>query len=325
MKQKLPEADDLCHEMVTLLAPLYFPARNSGAVIETLVSSEFSRARKIVSRKYACDENNEQSPFEPIRQKIEKEIRGRIRIDTHLNALTSMREELIQQVRTAVKKAGGCIGTFYKNQGKHHTKITTEEEYDNSPIVVAKGANLYAYGSYEAATMYDLYIEGDALLCCLNGEGGEDFDLPLETIQTDNLIDVVLWLKQYGFLPDKEDGLMVCEECGSDAVETKAWVRPNENNAFVDHCTEEMSYPDENYCNTCQDHFRLIPYTDFMAQVEAWWRDLELPHIAQIAELRMEDYDPSNNSHAFIQACDEWWSSLTDFAKRKLWAHHKEQ
>ncbi|MFA5366642.1 MAG: hypothetical protein WC333_02060 [Dehalococcoidia bacterium] len=43
----------------------------------------------------------------------------------------------------------------------------------------------------------------------------------------------------------------ICENCNSDNVEFKAWVKPNENNKFVDYSGEES---DDNYCQDCQKH-----------------------------------------------------------------------
>ena len=44
---------------------------------------------------------------------------------------------------------------------------------------------------------------------------------------------------------------MVCDTCGSDNVQCKAWVRPNQNNQFVDLMTEDIN---DNYCDDCQEN-----------------------------------------------------------------------
>ena len=164
-----------------------------------------------------------------------------------------IRNGLISRIREAVTRTEGCIGTFYVNKGKHHTDDATEEEYMDSPIVVVHDSNISFYGNYEAATLYDLFLKGDNdVHCTLNGESGEDFDVPLSEVQTEGLISIVQWLKEHGFLPAMEKPEWVCEECGSSHIQTQAWVRPNEGNAFVDY----MGLDDRgnNWCDECEEH-----------------------------------------------------------------------
>ena len=42
--------------------------------------------------------------------------------------------------------------------------------------------------------------------------------------------------------------VIVCDVCGSDNVQSKAWVRPNQGNAFVDLMTDEVQ---DNHCDDC--------------------------------------------------------------------------
>jgi len=55
-------------------------------------------------------------------------------------------------------------------------------------------------------------------------------------------------------IPVPEDELVnvhVCDFCGSDNVQTKAWVRPNNNNLYVDMASEEIN---DNYCDDCEEN-----------------------------------------------------------------------
>ena len=47
------------------------------------------------------------------------------------------------------------------------------------------------------------------------------------------------------------ENVHVCDFCGSDNVQTKAWVRPNQNNLFVDIASEEIN---DNYCDDCDQN-----------------------------------------------------------------------
>ena len=52
---------------------------------------------------------------------------------------------------------------------------------------------------------------------------------------------------------------MLCEECGSSDVETLAWVRPNENNKFVDYLGIDDN--GNNWCHHCEEHTDIIQFT----------------------------------------------------------------
>lgn len=45
--------------------------------------------------------------------------------------------------------------------------------------------------------------------------------------------------------------VIVCDECGGINVQSKAWVRPNQNNEFVDLMSEEVQ---DNYCDDCEEN-----------------------------------------------------------------------
>ncbi|MBF0648722.1 hypothetical protein IR083_07810 [Dysgonomonas sp. GY75] len=116
-----------------------------------------------------------------------------------LGLINPVRKELVETIANAVKPKG-CIGTFYKNAGVHHTVDRTEEEYSNSPIVVVHNSSFGSYGGFEAATVYDIYLEDGRLMCTLNGEAGEDWDELLENVQVEGLECIVSWLKEHDFI-----------------------------------------------------------------------------------------------------------------------------
>jgi len=124
-----------------------------------------------------------------------------------LSLILPVRNQLTNSIRQAVQ-AKGCIGTFYKNIGSHHTLDQTGDEYSNSPIVVVHNGQLGSYGGFEAATVYDLYLEQDKLKCTLNGESGEDWNEPIENIQVEGLMCIFSWLKEHGYIEKTEQ-----EEC----------------------------------------------------------------------------------------------------------------
>lgn len=54
--------------------------------------------------------------------------------------------------------------------------------------------------------------------------------------------------------------IMVCEECGSDKVETKAWVSIN-TDEIGDSCSDGED--DDNWCNSCETHSGIITKQEY--------------------------------------------------------------
>lgn len=231
---------------------------------------------------------------------------------------------LISRIREAVIRAGGCIGTFYMNKGKHHTDDATEEEYMDSPIVVVHDSDISFYGNYEAATLYDLFLKGDKnVYCTLNGECGEDFDVPLSEVQTEGLINIVQWLKEHGFLPVMEKPECVCKECGSPEIQTQAWIKPNEGNAYVEDMGADN--PGNNWCDECEGHNRFCTLNEFKERMDDWWNSIEPSQKERIANLHRQDFPPENGCQEFTDACKQWWLAKEYDEKRMIWKEYKEE
>ena len=45
-----------------------------------------------------------------------------------------------------------------------------------------------------------------------------------------------------------------CSQCGGTNVQSKAWVKPNENDKFVDYISDEI---EDSYCDDCDKHVNL--------------------------------------------------------------------
>jgi hypothetical protein len=117
----------------------------------------------------------------------------------HKEQINKIRSELMRIIRRAVEKENGCIGMFYKNKGCRHFISLVSEEYDDSPVVVIRNPHLDTYGGFEAATLFDIYVDTESILMCtVNGESGEDWDEPMERIQTEGLAEIVEWLQKQG-------------------------------------------------------------------------------------------------------------------------------
>lgn len=236
-----------------------------------------------------------------------------------------IRRKLIAHIRHTVEKQNGCISTFYKTNGEHHTENETEEEYCTSPIVVTHNTDISFYGNFEAATLYDLFIDkkDGGLKCTLNGEAGEDWDEPIENIQIEGLHNIAEWLVENGFDTDTEDATLYCSECGFADVEVMAWVKINEGKMFS---TDIGGNNDEesNYCESCGEHPRLLTRTELMEHIQSWWEDADSNTREKITGISISRFD-GGEIPAYESACQASWDALTDDEKIATWQKYKKQ
>ena len=239
--------------------------------------------------------------------------------------MDNLRLSLIQVIREAVEKENGCIGTFYKNRGNHHVTVPTEEEYDSSPVVVIGNPTYHSYGGYEAATIYDLYIEMDRLMCTLNGEAGEDWDESIEKVQTEGLIFITEWLEENGFIAEQPDNPYRCEECGSVNLLKMAWVQPNQDNSFVHYCGDNAD-SGEHWCEDCEEHVRILLEDKLIKGIDNWWNRLGIYSKEKVSNLWLFDYEATQEGNEeFLEDADKVWNELTADEKIEKWKTNKEE
>lgn len=226
--------------------------------------------------------------------------------------LEAIRQEALGLIQNAVAEHT-VIGRFYKNRGVHYRDTAAEgEEYDSSPIVVTHNSSFSTYGGYEAATVYELFADKNGcLLCTLNGEAGEDFDEPLEHIQTEGLLEIVRWLIEHGFVTDDP---WRCEECGSIAVQEQIWVDTNTRAA----CSQAYNR-DENYCCDCDENTYQIRESELLRNINRWWHNQDFRQRERLTGYRQDDFDPEEGYRAFADACDNWWNALSNEEKIAVW------
>lgn len=330
-ERTFPEDNDtLYREMTSYMPNCYFPTSLGEDAIHEFAGGEFARIRDIICREYGFDEDRHieeyagVSPFDFVRDDIEQEIYRRIRKDyTQLGAV-SIRKSLLEKIRHAVERENNIIGTFYRNRGVHY-RDGEPAEYETSPIVVIHNPGYYGYGGYESATVYELFIDGTGkLLCTLNGEGGEDFDEPVENVQIEGLFEIAHWLEEYGFIAaDVDDNkITVCEECGSDNIQTQAWVDPN-THAFIGTTGIDR---DDNWCDECEEHLPFCTLKEFKERMQEWWQGLEFKEMEQVTGFRQTDFSPEDGYRKFVDACEKWWNGKSYDEKRIIWEkYHNEE
>lgn len=225
--------------------------------------------------------------------------------------LDAIRQEAIAMITNAVAEHK-IIGTFYKNLGDHYRPDEETWEYGSAPAVVTHNDSFGTYGGYEAATVYELFFdERGRLLCTLNGEAGEDFDEPIEHIQTEGLLNIVEWLVEHGFVADDP---WRCEACGSLAVQANIWIDAN---------THEVTTPahnrSEHYCSDCDANVYHIRQSELLRNIDRWWHEQDFRQLEHFTRFRQDDFDPEDGYQAFVDACNTWWNALSNNMKICLW------
>jgi hypothetical protein len=243
------------------------------------------------------------------------------------NQLNNIRQELTETIREAVAKENNCIGTFYRNRGDRYFVSLNKEEYDDSPIVVFHNPDFNTYGGFDAATVFDLYIDSELFLkCTLNGESGEDWDESIENVQVEGLVGIVEWLQENGFIPGHSDNPCRCANCGSTHVQRMAWVRPNENNKCVDFCSDDDEDGD-NWCDDCEEHSDLIPEDELLVEIDEWWSHFDMYSKERIAKLWLLDYYNADTGETdgqdFKADCMKFWNGLSKEQKIETWKSNK--
>lgn len=257
----------LFREITELMQPLYFPVPYEENNIQELAQQEYKLFCKVISARYGFDNDkyilahNGHSLFDIVHDDVICELRSRMRRDSYLLQSETIRQHLVALVRQAVVRAGGCLGTCYKNVGIHHMEYSSADMYEDVPAVVFQSGMVCTAGGYESAMLYDIYLASDdILMCTLDDKYSSEYDIPFDTLLLESMLDIVHWLRLHSFLPDTDAPDWVCEECGSSDVETLAWVRPNENNSFVDYLGIDDN--DNNWCHYCEEHTDLVQFTD---------------------------------------------------------------
>jgi hypothetical protein len=244
----------------------------------------------------------------------------------HKELANKIREELEQTIRKAVEKENNCIGTFYKNKGCRYYRSQISDEYEDSPIVAIHDPDINTYGGFDAATVYDLYLDIDLrLMCTLNGEGNDDWEEPIKNVQVEGLISIVEWLEANGFITVQPANPYRCADCGSINVQKMAWVRPNEDFKFLDFCSEDDEEGD-NWCDDCEEHCDLIPEDELLKKINKWWKKLGIYSKEEIAGLWLYDYETNEAGKAEFNAdCKKFWDGLTTEQKIEKWQTNKNE
>lgn len=315
-------SEELYQKMLEYMSRHYFPAKVSQFAYNELASEEFSRIRLIICKEYDfnedryIEENDGVSPFDEIREDIEREVIERIFIDHEYYFMRrrqdSVRVWLTERITATVRNNGNRICSHFMDDDA----VT---EYP--PIVVSNDSNGYnRYGGYEAATLVGVFLREDVLYCLLNGEAGENFEQSIDSIQVEGLFEIFKWLNESGLSAINNEEVLVCVKCGSTDIQEQAWVDAN-TKAYIGFNGDER---DDRWCEECKEHNRLCSMKEFSEKIHEWWGSTSFKEMERITGFRQIDFSPEEGYQDFVDACNNWWNSKSYDEKRIIWKENNE-
>ena len=115
------------------------------------------------------------------------------------------------------------------------------------------------------------------------------------------------------------NALWRCRNCGSLAVQQRAWVNVNTNDidSLIDGGRGDY------YCETCEQHNYLVLESELMGTIADWWGQTEFKAMERITGYRQIDFSPEEGFQAFVDACHEWWNGKTNDEKISVYFENK--
>lgn len=103
-----------------------------------------------------------------------------------------------------------------------------------------------------------------------------------------------------------------CDECGSTDVQIKGWVKPNEDNQYVNDCEEY----DRCWCEKCQTTVSVTPYNTSVEIADEWWAQCSGEDREIVSSLDESNFSTEQEDE---NTCDAIWNSKTDEEKIIIW------
>ena len=114
---------------------------------------------------------------------------------------------------------------------------------------------------------------------------------------------------------ERYNKITVCEECGSDNIQTQAWVDPN-THAFIGTTGIDR---DDNWCDECEEHLPFCTLKEFKERMQEWWQGLEFKEMEQVTGFRQATFSPEDGCREFVDVCEKWWNGKSYDEKRIIW------
>ena len=130
-----------------------------------------------------------------------------------------------------------------------------------------------------------------------NGFNDQSYNLLIEAVEkaTGSKVEI----------PDKK--LLVCVKCGSIDIEHRVCV-----NANTSVCTTDTEDADEQWCNDCLKHAKFILLSDFKAQMEEWWRNLD-----DVTKRKI------SSTYAEMKSNPSRWVEIDFNTKKRIWKEER--
>lgn len=75
----------------------------------------------------------------------------------------------------------------------------------------------------------------------------------------------------------------------------------------------------ELYCNDCEEHTDQVQESELLEKIKEWWGQTEFREMERITGFSQSDFNPNDGYQAFVDACENYWESLSLEEKIEHW------
>lgn len=233
-------------------------------------------------------------------------------------------QTLIAQIRAAVEKNNRLIEVRRLSCVYDDPEIDLDEcdegDFKYTPLVVASTGCHESFFGCEMGNLSELFIDSktSGLKATIRKKNGDEEDVLLQNVYLECLAKIVEWLIEQGLTaPTNTTPALYCPACGGTNVQVRAWIKPNQNNGFVEYFMDNES---DQHCDNCDKNLVLLSQEDLLEMISNWWNERPFYEKEAITGLWMLDYPViEDDGRAFMTACQKWWSQKPLDEKIKIW------
>lgn len=233
-------------------------------------------------------------------------------IKTELNRIRQYLTDILQSVLTANKK---YISTYYSD--KEHLS-------DNNADTLYERFIYTSFGKEGEVIITDIYLEKEHLkFKYIHVERGFDSADFIHCLSIEGLYAIIKWLQLYNYLDDISP-VKHCGVCGETAFQKLAWVDANTNNRFIEFYDE---FDNTVYCKKCRRNTHYLEYNKSNMPVELidrWFNSVRVSTLEDITGLSVKSFKNDEDHSAFRSKCKQFWSVLSQMAKRGHWIRYRD-
>ncbi len=106
-----------------------------------------------------------------------------------------------------------------------------------------------------------------------------------------------------------------CEQCGSTAMQQRAWVEIDSGKIVSFDDCERSDY----FCPECDTNRYPVRQSELLQKACKWWVETDFKAMERLTCYRQPDYDPADGYQTFVDTCNGWWDGKTTEEKISIY------